>query len=114
MVDALQAAGIRAFGPTRAAAQIESSKAFSKAFYAAPRHSHRPLCCLYFLLEAALEYLDQVDFPVVIKTSGLAAGKGVILPESAAEARAALRTMMVEHAFGAAGEAGDHRRTPAG
>ncbi len=104
MVDALQAAGIRAFGPTRAAAQIESSKAFSKAFM--QRHGIPSARFAAFTsYPAALAYLDQVDFPFVIKTSGLAAGKGVILPDSAAEARAALRTMMIEHAFGPAGEA---------
>ena len=103
LADALQAVGIPVFGPTRAAAQIETSKAFAKEFML--RHgipSARFAC--FEQLEPALAYLAHVTWPVVIKTSGLAAGKGVILPDSAAEAQAALRAMLVERQYGAAGE----------
>ncbi len=103
VVDALQAAGLRVFGPTRAAAQIESSKAFAKAFM--KRHGIPTARFATFpSYTAALEYLDHVDYPLVVKTSGLAAGKGVILPESDAEARTALRSIMVDRIFGTAGE----------
>ena len=103
LVDALHAAGIPAFGPTRAAAQIETSKAFSKTFM--QRHAIPSASFAAFTrYEDALAYLDQVDHPVVIKASGLAAGKGVIVPETSQEALAALQTIMVERAFGSAGE----------
>lgn len=103
VADALHAAGIRVFGPTRAAAQIESSKKFSKAFM--QRHAIPSARYAAFpSYEAALAHLDKVDFPLVVKTSGLAAGKGVILPETDAEARTALRAIMVDRVFGAAGE----------
>ncbi|MBI4787416.1 MAG: phosphoribosylamine--glycine ligase [Chloroflexi bacterium] len=100
--DELRAAGIRVFGPSRAAAQIEASKAFSKAFMA--RH-HFPTARYTTVtgVPAALECLRTVGYPVVIKASGLAAGKGVIIPESNAEAEAALRRIMVAREFGAAG-----------
>jgi phosphoribosylamine--glycine ligase/phosphoribosylformylglycinamidine cyclo-ligase len=101
--DALAQAGIRAFGPSRAAAQIETSKAFSKAFmqrWGIPTARF----AAFTRYEEALAYLEQAVTPVVIKASGLAAGKGVILPASLAEARAALHSLMVERAFGAAGE----------
>ena len=103
LVDELAAAGIPAFGPCQAAAQIESSKAFAKSFMA--RH-HIPTArfAVFKDVEAALEHLDQVDYPVVIKASGLAAGKGVLLPRTVEEAQQALRAMMVERAFGAAGD----------
>jgi phosphoribosylamine--glycine ligase len=103
VVDAFQAAGLRCFGPTRAAAQLEASKAFAKAFMA--RHNIPTARYDTFTsLDAALTHLQQVDYPVVIKASGLAAGKGVIVPDSAEEAEAALRHMMAERAFGAAGD----------
>jgi phosphoribosylamine--glycine ligase len=103
IVDAFQAAGLRCFGPTRAAAQLEASKAFAKAFMA--RHNIPTARYDTFTsLDAALTHLQQVDYPVVIKASGLAAGKGVIVPDSAEEAEAALRHMMAERAFGAAGD----------
>ena len=103
VVDAFQAAGLRCFGPTRAAAQLEASKAFAKAFMA--RHNIPTARYDTFTsLDAALTHLQQVDYPVVIKASGLAAGKGVIVPDSAEEAEAALRHMMAERAFGASGD----------
>jgi phosphoribosylamine--glycine ligase len=104
--DALQADGRRVFGPTRAAAEIEGSKSFAKHFMA--RHgiptAHSES---YDDFYQALGALLRVDFEtgqrVVLKASGLAAGKGVVLPECADDAEAALRRMMLEHEFGSAG-----------
>ncbi|MBI1881081.1 MAG: phosphoribosylamine--glycine ligase [Chloroflexi bacterium] len=96
-------AGLPCFGPSQAAAQLEASKAFAKAFMV--RHNiptgHYAAFTDY---EAALAHLRQVDYEVVVKASGLAAGKGVIVPDSLAEAEAALRQMMAERIFGAAGD----------
>ncbi len=101
--DALRAAGVRVFGPSRAAAQLESSKTFSKAFMA--RH-HIPTARYATFAEfgAARDFLRAADYPVVIKASGLAAGKGVIVPASLAEAEAALDRIMIAREFGAAGD----------
>ncbi|MCB9141407.1 MAG: phosphoribosylamine--glycine ligase [Anaerolineales bacterium] len=102
-VDAFQAADIRCFGPSQAAAQLESSKAFSKAFM--QRHDIPTARYAVFTdFEQALAYTQSVDHPVVIKASGLAAGKGVLLPETADEAESALRQIMTDRAFGAAGD----------
>lgn len=103
IVDALHAAGLRCFGPSRAAAQIEASKAFAKAFmarYSIPTARY----ATFSEVGAAQVHLQRVDYPVVIKASGLAAGKGVILPASVEEAEAALHQIMVEREFGAAGD----------
>ncbi|MEI2688394.1 MAG: phosphoribosylamine--glycine ligase [Anaerolineae bacterium] len=103
IVDAFQAAGLRCFGPSRAAAQIEASKAFAKDFMA--RHGIPTARHATFSdFDAALAHLRQVDYLVVLKASGLAAGKGVILPASLIEAEAALRQIMVGREFGAAGD----------
>ncbi|MBE2233579.1 MAG: phosphoribosylamine--glycine ligase [Anaerolinea sp.] len=103
IVDAFQTAGLRCFGPSRAAAQIEASKAFAKDFMA--RHGIPTARYAAFSdFSAALAHLRQVDYPVVLKASGLAAGKGVILPASLAEGEAALRQIMVSREFGAAGD----------
>jgi len=100
--DDLNQAGITVFGPSRAAAQIEASKAFSKDFMR--RHGIPTARYATFdNLPAALAHLDQVDYPVVLKASGLAAGKGVILPESMNEAKATLKVMLSGEAFGEAG-----------
>lgn len=100
--DALRAAGIAVFGPSQAAAQIESSKAFAKAFMA--RHGI-PTARYHTFSDyaAALAHIRTVDYPLVIKASGLAAGKGVILPDTLAEAERALEQIMVVREFGAAG-----------
>jgi phosphoribosylamine---glycine ligase len=104
LADALTAAGIKVFGPSKAAAQIESSKVFSKNFMA--RHAIPTAQYATFTgLNDATAYLAQVDYPVVIKASGLAAGKGVILPESAEEAKTALASILTGKAFGEAGSA---------
>ena len=103
LADELRAAGLVVFGPSRAAAQIEASKVFSKAFML--RHDIPTARYAAFTdFAAALAHLHALDYPVVIKASGLAAGKGVIVPETSAEAEAALRQVLLEHEFGAAGD----------
>ena len=103
LADELRDAGKAVFGPSRAAAQIEASKAFAKAFML--RHQIPTARYALFTEEApAREYLRQVAAPVVIKASGLAAGKGVFVPETNAAAKAALHTLLVEGEFGAAGK----------
>ncbi len=101
--DALREAGLRVCGPSRAAAQLEASKAFAKGFMA----RHKIPTARYAVfddLPAALSFLRSVDYPVVIKASGLAAGKGVIIPESLPQAETALHQIMVQREFGAAGD----------
>ena len=86
LVDSLSAAGIRCFGPNKNAAEIEASKVFAKDFMA--RHQiPTARYGVFFDFEEAVDYLHKVDYPIVIKASGLAAGKGVILPETVAEAK---------------------------
>lgn len=103
LADALRTAGVNVFGPSRAAAEIESSKAFAKAFML--RHGLPTARFAVFTdFAEAVRHLRQMEYPIVIKASGLAAGKGVILPEAPGQAEAALRAIMVEREFGAAGE----------
>lgn len=103
IADDLRAAGFKVFGPSKAAAEIESSKSFSKAFML--RHNIPTARYEVFTnFDAALAYLHSLDYPVVIKASGLAAGKGVIVPETSVEAESALRQVMLDHEFGAAGD----------
>jgi len=97
VVDALVAAGIRCFGPTAAAAELEGSKAFCKEIMAAagiPTAAHTVVTDPQRGLEAIVRY------PTVIKADGLAAGKGVIIAEDEQQARAALTELLVEHRFG--------------
>lgn len=104
IVDAFQAAGLAIFGPTQAAAQLEASKAFAKAFM--DRHDIPTADYGVFTdYETAVDYLATTHWPdgIVVKASGLAAGKGVIVCDSVDEARAALTEMMVEQRFGEAG-----------
>jgi len=101
LVDALQEAGLKVFGPGQAAARIESSKVFAKDFMA--RHAiPTGRYASFSEFEPALAYLRRVEFPVVVKASGLAAGKGVIVPETAIQAEAALRSMLLDGEFGEA------------
>ncbi len=102
VADALAAGGVRCFGPQQAAARIESSKVFSKDFMA--RH-HIPTAryAAFTQLDEAIAYLEKLNYPTVIKASGLAAGKGVILPETLDEARMVLRSILIDKTFGAAG-----------
>jgi phosphoribosylamine--glycine ligase len=103
LADALHEAGLRVFGPARAAAQIEGSKAFSKRFM--QRHGIATGRALVFTnLDAALDYVASLTELPVIKASGLAAGKGVILPETVEDAEATLRSIMADRQFGDAGD----------
>jgi phosphoribosylamine--glycine ligase len=102
MADSLSGAGIRCFGPKQAAAQIEASKSFSKQFMM--RHGIPTARYQIFTdIQSALHHITTVDYPIVIKASGLAAGKGVILPETEEDARSALEAMLVNNKFGTAG-----------
>ena len=102
MVDAFHAAGLRIFGPTRAAARLESSKEFAKSFM--QRHGIPSAAYAAFSEAApAHEYLERHGAPVVIKADGLAAGKGVVVAMDAGEAHAAVDSMLIEKKMGAAG-----------
>jgi phosphoribosylamine---glycine ligase len=102
VVDRFRAAGLPIFGPTQAAAQIEGSKAFSKAFML--RHKIPTGRAEAFDdFDEAARYLRQLDFTPVIKASGLASGKGVVLPPSREAAAAAVASMMLDRRFGEAG-----------
>lgn len=103
MVDALEAKGIPAFGPTKAAAQIEASKVFSKNLM---RKYHIPTAAFEAFEDAgaAIAYIEaQGSFPIVIKADGLALGKGVIIAQSMQEAKDAVHAMMEESLFGESG-----------
>lgn len=102
VVDRFKAVGLTIFGPTQQAAQLEGSKSFTKDFLA--RH-HIPTADYqtFTAVEPALAYLADVGAPIVIKADGLAAGKGVIVAMSEAEAEAAIRDMLDANAFGDAG-----------
>jgi phosphoribosylamine--glycine ligase len=102
VVDAFTAAGLKIFGPSRGAAQLEGSKAFTKDFLA--RHEIPTAAYGNFTdIDEALGYLDEVGAPIVIKADGLAAGKGVIVAMTLDEARAAVTDMLSGNAFGEAG-----------
>ncbi len=102
VVDRFQDAGLRCLGPTQAAAQLEGSKAFAKAFL--QRHHIPTAACETFqTFEAAVDHLARCQLPVVIKADGLAAGKGVIIAHTHEEARNALHAMLVARVFGNAG-----------
>ncbi|KAB5558377.1 phosphoribosylglycinamide synthetase [Coniochaeta sp. 2T2.1] len=98
-----RAAGIACFGPSKEAARMEGSKTFSKDFM--KKHDIPTAAYENFSdYEAARSYLDSVSHDVVIKASGLAAGKGVIIPQSKDEALQALKDIMLDKAFGDAGD----------
>ena len=103
MVDALEAVGIRAFGPNAAAARIEASKVFSKNLmkkYNIPTARYE----VFEHSDDAIAYIERIgEFPTVIKADGLALGKGVLIPENAEEAKAAVREIMEDKKFGASG-----------
>ncbi|EPF6162146.1 phosphoribosylamine--glycine ligase [Citrobacter sedlakii] len=102
VVDTFRAAGLKIFGPTEGAAQLEGSKAFTKDFLA--RH-HIPTAEYqnFTDVEPALAYLREKGAPIVIKADGLAAGKGVIVAMTLEEAEAAVQDMLAGNAFGDAG-----------
>ena len=102
MVDALEAAGIPAFGPRANAAVIEASKVFSKdlmAKYHIPTAKYQA----FTDMDAALAYVRSQGAPIVVKADGLALGKGVIVAQTVAEAEEAVRAMMADKKFGEAG-----------
>ncbi|WP_394001801.1 phosphoribosylamine--glycine ligase [Luteimonas sp. WGS1318] len=102
VVDRFRDAGLRIFGPTAAAAQLEGSKAFAKDFLA--RHAIPTAGYSVFTdADTAIEYVRQHGAPIVIKADGLAAGKGVIVATTLDEAEAAIADMLSGNAFGAAG-----------
>ncbi|WP_432415534.1 phosphoribosylamine--glycine ligase [Chromohalobacter israelensis] len=102
VVDRFRAAGLAIFGPTQAAAQLEGSKAFAKDFLA--RHAIPTAAYATFSdVEPALAYVREQGAPIVIKADGLAAGKGVIVAMSEAEAETAVRDILAGNAFGDAG-----------
>jgi phosphoribosylamine--glycine ligase len=103
VVDRFRAAGRRIVGPTRHAAQLETSKAFAKTFM--QRHGIPTAKAVTVKsLAEALAVLDLHPMPVVIKADGLAAGKGVVVTRDRDEARDAVREMMERHTFGTAGD----------
>jgi len=101
-VDALEAAGIPCFGPTKDAAIIEGSKVFSKNLmkkYGIPTAAYE----VFSEMDAALSYLETAPIPTVIKADGLALGKGVIIAETRDDAKKAVRSMMEDKVFGESG-----------
>ena len=102
VVDAFQAKGLKIFGPSQAAAQLEGSKAFTKDFL--ERHNIPSADYQNFTeIEPALAYVQQKGAPIVVKADGLAAGKGVIVAMTLNEAEDAIRDMLAGNAFGEAG-----------
>ena len=102
VVDALRAAGIKAFGPTKAAAELEGSKSFSKDImkkYGIPTAKYE----VFTDADAARAYIEKEGAPIVIKADGLAAGKGVIVAETKEQALDAVHEIMDDAAFGKAG-----------
>ncbi len=102
LVDRLEAAGIRAFGPRSNAAVLESSKAFAKDLmrrYRIPTADYQ----VFDDVKAALAHVDGAELPLVVKADGLALGKGVVIAHEREEARAAVTDMMVNSRFGQAG-----------
>ena len=105
VVDEFRAHGMRIFGPTKAASQLESSKAFSKAFM----HRHGIPTALYeTFTDAALahDYVDKMGVPIVVKADGLAAGKGVVVAMTAIEAHEAIDFMLLDKQLGVVHNAG--------
>ena len=103
MVDALNSAGVRAFGPAKNAAVIEASKIFAKELmkkYHIPTAKYES----FSDFDAAKSFVDETGCPIVIKADGLALGKGVIICNTKEEAYAALKEMLVDGKFGSAGK----------
>ncbi len=105
IVDVFEKNGLKIFGPSKAAAQLEGSKVFSKKFmehHHIPTAKHRSFAKNE--LREAQTYLEHHPLPIVIKADGLAAGKGVLICNSVQEAQLALDEIMKKNAFGAAGD----------
>lgn len=103
IVDAFRAAGLKIFGPTRQAAQLETSKIFAKEFM---QRYHIPTAAYARFTdpELAHAYIEQHPAPLVIKADGLAAGKGVVVAQSQDEAHSAVNALLVEKHLGSAGQ----------
>ena len=102
VVDLFESKGLPIFGPTQAAAELEGSKAFTKDFLA--RHNIPTAAYQNFTeIEPALAYCETLGAPLVVKADGLAAGKGVIIANTVAEAQEAVKDMLAGNAFGEAG-----------
>lgn len=103
IADALVAAGVACCGPSQAAASLEGSKSFTRAFaerFGIPSPANRT----FTDVQAALAWLDEIDFNVVVKADGLAAGKGVIIPTDRAETEQAIRSMLEDRSMGTSGQ----------
>ncbi|WP_103045876.1 phosphoribosylamine--glycine ligase [Comamonas faecalis] len=108
VVDEFRAHGLKIFGPTQAAAQLESSKAFSKDFM--QRHGIPTAAYQSFTdAQAAHAYVDRLGAPIVVKADGLAAGKGVVVAATAKEAHDAVDFMLVDNKYGVAHNEGGAR-----
>ncbi|MBL4673905.1 MAG: phosphoribosylamine--glycine ligase [Arenicella sp.] len=102
VVDAFREAGLKCFGPTAGAAQLEGSKAFTKDFlakYQIPSGAYQ----VFTDADQACDYIADVGAPIVIKADGLAAGKGVIVAHTVDQAQSAARDMLIDNKFGDAG-----------
>ena len=102
IVDEFETRGLDIFGPSKAAAQIEGSKVFSKNLmkkYDIPTADYQ----VFDKFEDAITYIDTVDVPLVVKAEGLAAGKGVIIAKDRDEAKAAVKDIMINKTFGDSG-----------
>lgn len=102
LVDELEKAGLRAFGPRKNAAILEGSKAFSKDLM---KKYHIPTAAYetFDTADAALAYLETAQFPIVLKADGLALGKGVLICKDLKEAKEGVKTIMLDKQFGSAG-----------
>lgn len=103
IVDEFEKENLKVFGPNKKCAQLEGSKAFSKKFmirHNLPTAKYKE----YTNLDKAIAEIDEFGYPVVIKADGLAAGKGVVIPEKREDAIKALEEMMANHKFGHAGD----------
>jgi phosphoribosylamine--glycine ligase len=108
VVDLFRARGLRVFGPTQAAAQLESSKAFAKAFmkrHGIPTAAHE----VFADAPSARAYVDQKGAPIVIKADGLAAGKGVVVATTLAQAHEAIDWMLLDNRLGVTHNVGGAR-----
>lgn len=102
IVDTFQKEGLQIFGPNKKAARLEGSKAFAKAFM--QKHGVKTAAYQTFTdYEEALNYLEKITYPTVVKASGLAAGKGVIIAQNKEEATKALQEIMQDKIFGDSG-----------
>lgn len=103
IVDEFEKESLKVFGPNKKCAQLEGSKAFSKDFmirHNLPTAKYKE----YIDLDKAIAEIDEFGYPVVIKADGLAAGKGVVIPENREDAIETLKEMMADHKFGHAGD----------